>query len=59
MFRTTDANENFNFLDTRFDTEVTADNLRWLWISHILRDEDNRLHSEELPQLSDDSFYVA
>ena len=54
MFQTNGAAENFSFLNTSYDTEANADNLRWLWVAHILRNEDNRLHSDELPQLSND-----
>lgn len=53
------STENFSFLDTNFDTEVNAENLRWLWVAHILRDQDHRLHTEELPQLANDVFYAA
>jgi len=59
MFRTASTAENFSFLDTSYDTEANADNLRWLWVAHILRDEDNRLHADQLPQLADDVFYAA
>ena len=59
MFQTTSAGENFNFVDTSFDTEASADNLRWLWVAHILRDEENRPHKDELPQLANDVFYAA
>lgn len=58
MFKT-NGRENFSFLDSNFDVEASADNLRWLWVAHILRDGDNRLHSDELPQLSNDVFYAA
>jgi hypothetical protein len=59
MFQNTNTGENFNFLDASFDTEANADNLRWLWVAHILRDKDNRLHRDELPQLANDVFYAA
>ncbi len=59
MFHTAGKGENFNFVDTSFDTEASADNLRWLWVAHILRDEHNRTHRDELPQLANDVFYAA
>ncbi len=59
MFQTVSTAGNFSFLDTSYDTEANADNLRWLWVAHILRDVDNRLHSDELPQLRNDVFYAA
>lgn len=59
MFQNNKTGENFNFLDASFDSEANADNLRWLWVAHILRNEDNRPHSDELPQLANDVFYAA
>jgi len=55
----TDAPENFSFLDTSFDIQASADNLRWLWVAHILRDEKNRVHRDQLPELANDVFYAA
>lgn len=38
--------ENYNFLDVNFDTAPSAENLRWIWVSYLLRDTEQQANEE-------------
>lgn len=38
--------ENYEFLDFSYDTTPSAENLRWIWVSYLLRDQEQQAHEE-------------